>query len=176
MVNSTNIEREINMELTRENEMKIRELTRIEEEFDINKVYTCQKGSFQKIIYVSDNGINAKGKKENLIKLSIGVVRVGITYANLKANQGLELTGELKGKTWKRDKYLLETTKGNELLRVYTCNLPNVKTKTYYLLNGEIKTKEWLRENEYLLKEQENPLPKKCFDININNILAFGNN
>ena len=107
MVNSTNIEREINMELTRENKMKIREITRIEEEFNINKVYTCQKGSFQKIIYVSDNGINAKGKKENLIKLSIGVVRVGITYANLKANQGLELTGELKGKTWKRDKYLL---------------------------------------------------------------------
>ena len=161
------------MEITRENEIKIRELTNIETPFDINKVYGCQKGSCQKITYVSDSGFSAKAKNEKLVKLSVGVVRVGIAYKNLKENQDLENIQDVKGE-W-INQFLIRSN-GIDRLRVYPNKLPNIKTKTYYILNGEIKTKEWIIENGYLQASYVNRAnqPKKCFDIKLENILAFG--
>lgn len=160
------------MTITLENQNTINNILNIETPFNVNQIYTCRKGACQKIAYVSDSGINAKGKKENLIKLNISVVRVGVKYANLKVNEGKQLTGELPYGEWRDNGYIINH-KDIEYLRVYNATLPNAKTKTYYLLNGEIKTKEWCRENNYLLSESDREKPS-CYNIKVENIIQFG--
>lgn len=162
------------MTLTLENQNAIRNiLGNIETPFDTNQVYTCRVGSCQKIAFVSDSGINAKGKRENLVKLEISVVRVGIKYANLKQNIGKEIGALPYGEMV--DKYYIKSNDKLQL-RVYKATLPNAKTKVYYLLNGELKTKEWLVENNYFqdsyLRQAQNE--KLCFNIKVENIIKFG--
>ena len=52
------------MTITLENQNTINNILHIETPFNVNQIYTCRKGACQKIAYVSDSGINAKGKKE----------------------------------------------------------------------------------------------------------------
>lgn len=164
------------MTITLENKNKINEiLGMVETPFDTNQVLNVRKGSCQKIAFVSESGINAKGKKENLIKLEIAIIRVGIAYENLKVNQNEEFQSQehkLPYGEWDIPRYYIKHNDKLQL-RVYNSTLPNHKTKVYYLLNGEIKTKEWCRENNYLLSESNREKPI-CYNIKVENIIKFG--
>ena len=139
-----------------------------------NKLSTYTKGTFIKMEYKSNPTPLAAHKGDLIEKVSKGVYRLGITYANMKVNAN-RITGPLKSGQWRNglENYIIDSVdkKGiqKSKLRVYTTKH---KTITKWFLNGVETTKQWLIDNGYISSAQSGP--RLCFDVLIDNIISIG--
>lgn len=132
-----------------------------------------KKGTFIHLEYKSEPKPLASHKGDHIEKITSGTYRLGITYANLKANEG-KITGPMNGGTWDLDleNYIITNKNGEKKLRVYTA--VNKKSNSKWYLNGKETTKEFLIENGYLSVASQNHSHIECFDIFVKNILMVG--
>lgn len=140
----------------------------------IELLKNIKKGTFVKMTYKSVKKPLAAHKGDLIEKVSSGVYRLGITYANMKINAE-KITGPMNSGEWKRgfENYIINDLdkNGNEThkLRVYTTKH---KTTSKWYLNGVETTKEWLETNGYIGKQTSKPTP--LFNVFVENVLALG--
>lgn len=99
----------------------------------IAKIKSLRKGAFKRITFYANPYPLTKGKDKDIKKICSAVVRFGLNYSHLKANENKE-TGSLNGKVWKEGEtnYVLISEKtGEELIRVYTTNHHKVHSQWY---------------------------------------------
>ena len=141
-------------------------------------VETTKKGTFVRIEYEKE--IECTNGKDVILKRTIAVVRMGISYSNLKSVKSQIETsnkkvGGLPWGEWEQgfENYIINHTKnGNhrEYLRVYTTN--NHKPKSTYTINGKSITIDELREKELIKESKSKPSP--LFVIPLEQIIAIG--
>jgi hypothetical protein len=144
-----------------------------------NKILSA-KGNFVKVCWKSQPKPAASFKNVILEKVSEGVVRAGIDYANLSSvKQGIEEgtrgeVGALPWGQWKQFPYIIEH-KGVDYIRLY----PSVgnRTKTHYYVDGSEVSKEQFAsyltgsDAKKLMGEVEEV--KECFNVKAENILGI---
>lgn len=141
-----------------------------------DKIETIHPGAYTKIKHQKEINISKNHPNETLIKVSCGVYRIGITYANLIERKGKETQPLKWGENLKDyEKYFIKHTKKDTkevcyYLKVFTTK--HHKTKSYYILNDEIVDKKYLIKNNYLPKEETKPL--LTFSIPLQNIIEIG--
>lgn len=128
-----------------------------------------KKGTNCSIEYESEPSATRKAFNGRVKKHTKMVCRIGVTYANMKANEGKETGPMLWGEFKDNDNVLIEY-KDNLYLRVTKSSLPNAKPKTIYLLDGEEVTKEALIEMG-ALGERKPSEPPLVMNIKLENII-----
>lgn len=140
----------------------------------LNQIKAIKKGAFVRIAYKSNPHTLKAGRGENIEKVSVGVYRIGIKYANMNININREIQ-PLNGKKWAAEdliNYILESDKNGEkrlYLRVYTTK---VKTRSEWSINGSETTKAALVERGLISDTKNGFTP--CFDLAIENIISIG--
>lgn len=140
----------------------------------LNQIKAIRKGAFVRIAYKSNPHTLKAGRGEDIEKVSVGVYRIGIKYANLKINEN-KVIQPLNGKKWAADdliNYVLESDKNGEkrfYLRVYTTK---IKTRSKWSINGLETTKAALVERGLISDTKSSFTP--CFDLAIENIISIG--
>lgn len=145
----------------------------------MNTIKNKRKGVFTKMIWYSMPQV-AKAKTTNLgveiIKVSSGVVILGIKNSNRKINLGKTLQ-KPQNENWIIDDYVMYNNTTNKTkLRAYTTNNKKMKTKTTYFvkINGVVSetTKQDLLNNGYITPSYFNQVNNDgIFNIDINNVL-----
>lgn len=139
----------------------------------INIVKSIKKGTFVRMVWQSKPTIlKAKTihKGIEVRKETIGVVRFGIEYSNMQANQN-KVVGAMTWGSWEdgNENYIITHTNGKKYLRVYTTTIkPIVK----YFLNGVETTKQFLIDNGIISSSDSNHT--ECFSIALENVLSIG--
>ena len=134
------------------------------------KIEGIIKGAFTKIEHKTIKKPLAAHKDAFIEKYTKTVIRMGISYQNMKQNQN-RITGPLPWGQWVAgyENYLIEH-KGSLYLRLYMDDVHSATTIWY--LNGKETTKEYLEQNGYIGKQSKNE--SKCYNINIENIISIG--
>ena len=134
------------------------------------------KGQFIKVSFQTEKKPAAAHKGTILKKITNGVFRAGINFANLKTvKEGIE-NGErgdvqpLPWGNWIRFPYLIEH-KGEQYVRLYPAN--GGKVNVQYFVNGQAVEKAVF--NSYLTPSEANRTdPAECFTIKADNIISLG--
>ena len=137
----------------------------------IEKIKSIKKGSFiGNCEWYSEKGNGVR-------KVSKGVLKIGIDYANMKENKEI-VTGGLPYGQWYKgyEGYIIINDKGNLQLRVYTTKNPNHKVETKWYHNGIETTKEDIVANGILppSKVKSYGNDKGVFNIPIEHIISLG--
>lgn len=127
-----------------------------------------KKGAFTKISQKTTKKPLAKYADSTIEKYTDLVVRMGISYPNMKQNQN-RVTGPLPWGKWMAgyENYLIEH-KGKVYLRLYKGSVH--KEKSVWYLNGKETTQKYLEENKIIGKQYD----KDCYTILIDNIISIG--
>lgn len=133
-------------------------------------IETIKKGAFTKISQRTTKKPLAKYKDSTIEKYTDLVVRMGISFQNMKQNQN-RITGPLPWGQWMAgyENYLIEHN-GKVYLRLYTDDIHSVKSVWY--LNGKETTKQYLEENKIIGKKSSKD--SHCYNILIDNIISIG--
>lgn len=143
----------------------------------IQKIKTIRKGTFINIEYKSFPKPLAAHKDAVIEKITKGVYRLGITYANMKINEN-KVTGPLPFGEWQPnyENYIITHTNKNgdykEWLRIYTSN--HHHSHTTWMLNGQEVNKQWLLDNGYIGKSSAESKHNDLFIIEIKNLIKLG--
>lgn len=113
-------------------------------------------------------------------KVTSGIVRIGLEYANLSSMVGKEITPRANHK-WVSKNYITSIVDENEVVQHYKVRLYTSKCKrhrahtTWYFDDMEV-TKEWLLENGYMTKSQYNSIKGDIpfFEVPIENLISLG--
>lgn len=109
-------------------------------------------------------------KTYSLVKISKGVVRMGIAYSNLKANKEKDTQGLPYGQ-FEINNVLIEHN-GKYQVRLYPSKCKNHRTHTTYYYNGIEKTKQELIDMGVIkVKPYQERL---CFNVKLENLIALG--
>lgn len=133
-------------------------------------------GTYTKIKHQREIDISKKHPNETLLKISSGVYRIGINYANLIENKNKVIGEATWGENVKGyERYFKKHQKKDALetsyyLKVFTTK--HHRTFTYYILNNEIVSKKYLIENGYI--KEEKPKELLMFTIELKNIIQIG--
>ena len=114
-------------------------------------------------------------------KVTCGVVRVGLEYANLSSMVGKEIAPRANHK-WLNKNYITSVVDENEVVQVYKVRLylsksPKHHCNTKWYFDDMEVTKEWLLENGYMTKAQYD---KKSYgdtpfiEFPIENLISLG--
>lgn len=140
----------------------------------INKLQNVKKGAFVKISYKSQPKLLKAHKEEQVEKVTNGVYRLGISYANMKINKN-KITGSLPFGEWVGglENYIITHTNKNgetkTYLRVYTTKH---HAKVKWVLNGQETTKQHLLDNGYF--NENKSTHTELFIVPIENVISIG--
>ena len=139
---------------------------------------TKAKGQFVNVAWKSQKKPAAAFKGVQLEKITAGVVRAGINFANqatIKSGIANGERGEVQPLTWgawKQFPYIIEHN-GSEYVRLYLSK--GNKLKTRYRVNGEIVSKEKFA--TYLTPSESKKLfsskAPDCLSVKVENLLAI---
>lgn len=147
------------------------------------KVNELKKGAYTKATWCS---FPLKNKSQieyshRVKKVTSGVVRLGIEYANLSSMVGKEIGPSKKGHKWYSKNYITSVVDENEVVQNYKVRLYTSKCKhhrahtTWYFDDMEV-TKEWLLENGYMTQAQYDSVKGEIpfFEVPIENLISLG--
>lgn len=140
------------------------------------KIATIIKGAFVKATWQS---VVQTPKKEGhvVIKVTTGIVRIGVDYAHIKTVKEAGLgTNPLPGSdTWKYFPYIIEGKTGLKL-RLTRVNNPIRHPHSYYLVDGQKMTKEELAATGYVAPSYLEPhkVDSPIFTVMVENVLKLG--
>lgn len=146
------------------------------------KVNELKKGAYTKATWCS---FPLKNKSQieyshRVKKVTSGVVRLGIEYANLSSMVGKEISPRANHK-WQSKNYVTAVVDENQVVKQYKVRLYTSKCKhhrahtTWYFDDMEV-TKEWLLENGYMTKAQYDSVKGEIpfFEVPIENLISLG--
>ena len=144
----------------------------------LDVISNIAKGTYVKVMYKSIKQPLAAHKGNVIEKVSYGVYRLGIAYANKQENIGRQ-TGPLRGtnEQWLKgfENYIIEdNVKKTYKLRLYTSENKNLKPTTKWYLNGVETTKQWLIDNKYISESSSKTNPSNTFNVFVENVIAIG--
>lgn len=135
-----------------------------------------RNGSFATVTWKSELPVKAAFKESTVEKITTGVVRFGVSYAQLKSVKETGITPqELPWGQWKAEipKVLIEH-KGADYVRVTHSNNPKHKARSSYLINGKPATAEEVKsvgfvQESYWNRKNDSPV----FTIKLENIITI---
>ena len=135
----------------------------------IQKIEGIKKGVFTTITQITTKKPTKDFKDAIIEKHTQTVIRMGISYQNMKQNQN-RITGKLPWGQWMAgyENYLIEH-KEKVYLRLYRDSIHQEKTVWY--LNGKETTEKYLIENNIMKPSTNN---NACYAIQIENIVSIG--
>ena len=146
------------------------------------KVNELKKGAYTKATWCS---FPLKNKSQieyshRVKKVTSGIVRLGIEYANLSSMVGKEISPRANHK-WQSKNYVTAVVDENQVVKQYKVRLYTSKCKhhkshtTWYFDDMEV-TKEWLLENGYMTKAQYDSVKGEIpfFEVPIENLISLG--
>ena len=144
---------------------------------DLTKI-TSGKGQFVSVSFKSDKKPSAKFKGVQLTKVTNGVFRSGIDFANLSSVQDGIANGErgevqsLPWGSWVSFPYIIAHN-NQEYVRLYPVVNGNSKVEVAYFVNGTQVSKDEF--NGYLTPSDAKPSEAiECFTVKANNIISIG--
>jgi hypothetical protein len=148
------------------------------------KVNELKKGAYTKATWCS---FPLKNKSQieyshRVKKVTSGVVRIGIEYANLSSMVGKEIGPSKKGHKWYSKNYITSVVDENEVvqqykIRLYMSKSPKHRCKTKWYFDDMEVTKEWLLENGYMTQAQyDNKYygDRPFIEFSIENLISLG--
>lgn len=146
------------------------------------KVNELKKGAYTKATWCS---FPLKNKSQieyshRVKKVTSGVVRLGIEYANLSSMVGKEISPRANHK-WQSKNYVTAVVDENQVVKQYKVRLYTSKCKhhraytTWYFDDMKV-TKEWLLENGYMTQAQYDSVKGEIpfFEVPIENLISLG--
>lgn len=136
----------------------------------LQKLSEAKKGTYIKLTKIKDYG-------SGCVKESDLVMRIGVSYANMKINENKQ-TGELPWGHWLEGfENLVVEHKGNLYIRVATKDPKNPELSTdvlatRYLLNGEEVNKETIA--SIIGEKKMTSKPSTVYNIKFENIVKIG--
>jgi hypothetical protein len=143
---------------------------------DLTKI-TSNKGCFVSVSFKSEKKPSAQFKGVELVKVTNGVFRSGIDFANLSSvKQGIASgeRGEVQSLPWGEwvsFPYII-SHKNQEYVRLYPVANPNSKLEVTYFVNGTQVSKDEF--NGYLTPSDAKSSAVECFTVKASNILSIG--
>ena len=144
----------------------------LEKEFkDFQKNYRV--GTYVNGEWTSQKKTTASHKQDKVIKVSKGVLRLGVKYANLQSvkDKGIEVQPLTYGEYVEQSENYLIEYKGQKYVRVYPSKNKNHKITSKYYLNGKEVEKQYLIDNgictESMLGSSQ---VVDCFNIKLENL------
>lgn len=132
-----------------------------------------QIGSYVRCEWKSKKDTTAKHKDGKVIKISNGVVRLGVKYENLQSikEKGIKVQPLTYGEYVKgSERYLIEH-KGQKYVRLYTSKSKNHKTHSKYLLNGVEVDRQYLIDNGVCTEKMLGSSKElDCFNVKLENL------
>lgn len=149
----------------------------MEEKILNQKLQNIKGGRYVKMTFESIKEPADAFKNCVIEKITTGVFRLNIKYANLKVNEGRTEFKKLNG-TWVENmENLIFESKGNKKLRIYTTNNKKHKGRTKWLLNGVETTYEHLVEKGILQEKDQKSngnKPVPCFWVRLEHVISIG--
>lgn len=140
--------------------------------------FLAAKGNFIKASFHTEKKPAAAHKGTTLEKVTTGVFRAGINFANLQSVKDGIANGErgevqpLPWGEWESFPYVIKH-KENHYLRLYPAK--NGKVETTYLVNGQEVSREEF--NSYLTpSDAKSPEKFECFTVKCSNVIALCDN
>lgn len=148
----------------------------MEEKILNQKLQNVKGGRYVKMTFESIKEPTEAFKDCIIEKITTGVFRLNIKYANLKVNEGKTEFRKLSGEWVENMENLIFESKGNRKLRIYTTNNKKHKRRTKWLLNGVETTYEYLVKKGILQEKDQknNGKPVPCFWVKLEHVINIG--
>lgn len=113
-------------------------------------------------------------------KVTSGVVRFGLEYANLSSMVGKEIKPRANHQ-WFSKNYITSVVDENNIVqgykaRLYTSKCKHHRAHTTWYFDDKVVTKEWLLENGYMTQSQYQATKNEApfFEVYIENLISLG--